>query len=169
MSQLRFESEEKVDYGYVINRQLDRIATVRSNVFKSMEGDVSKYVPYSRLLDYISALESLHALLIPELKDNVRTMLSLAKSLAFSYYKCAEEKEGSYKYSKEKEGSDSCKEFEDALMKVIEKYGLQSRKNLSIYAVFELCDKALEIMIKNLNDAGLLMRGKTIKLGAVKG
>jgi len=24
-------------------------------------------------------------------------------------------------------------------------------------------------MIRNLNDAGLLMRGKTIKLGAVKG
>jgi len=139
----------------VINRQLDRVAEARSSVFKATKWDVSSSVSYSRLLDYLSALEALHALLLPELKDDVREILSSVKYLAYKYSKCREEKDCERLVAEE-------------IGELANKYGLQY-KMLSFYVLFDLCDKALEIMMTNLNRAGLLMRGKIVKLGTARG
>lgn len=156
----RFEIGEKVDYGYVINRQLDRIAEIRSKVFKSVGGDVFNDVVYNRALDYISHLESLYALLLPELKGDVGTMLRDAKDLVIRilnfHSRCRHEEE------KEK-----CRKLWDKVEKLgnelCKKYGLRNFGGSG--TAFEICDKALESMIASLNSVGLLLRGKPVKLG----
>lgn len=163
----RFEVSEKVDYGYVINRQLDRIAEIRSKIFKSFEGDIFDNTAFNRALDYISHLESLHALLLPELKGNVGGMLRDVEALIDNIWL--------YEVCKRKKGKEECKELHNKIRELLRnlrvKYELQNdevRTSDWFYVVFAICDKALEMMITNLNSVGLLLRGKPVKLGVVE-
>lgn len=70
----RFEAREKVDYGYVINMQLGKIADVRSKLgmMPSLEGPryLEKTDTYylARVTEYYHHVRTLWAILLPELR-----------------------------------------------------------------------------------------------------
>ncbi|MEM1766147.1 MAG: hypothetical protein QXY89_07165 [Zestosphaera sp.] len=168
MWQVRFETSEKADYGFVINRQLDRVARVRTHVPRDMKESYSEAM-FFWLFNYIMALEALYALLIPELKDEeVREMLSTAAYLNILHQRCFSEIE--YRADPRDERAaellktnPKCVKFREKIDEVMNKYKIPRVSYIS--AIFYLCDKALEVMLAKLNTSGLLMRGRVVKLG----
>lgn len=168
----RFEVSEKVDYGYVINRQLDRIARVRSAVYKDLDSDIfseKNVKPVNRLYDYLFALEALHAILLPELRGDTREILAHVKALAPRVAEFMR----NYCGWTEDSGTTSewCVQLREELRPKIEslrkRYGIRSVHPL--FALFELADLALERMLVGINDAGLLMRSRPVRVGAALG
>ncbi|MCX8186956.1 MAG: hypothetical protein N3G48_07640 [Sulfolobales archaeon] len=169
-----FEIEEKVDYGSVINMQLNRIAVARSSIF-----DVNGKETYFRNLhvgnvvhenvvlgnsaSYLSAIRGLVAILIPELRGKSIEILNDAEQLLFLTHAC-------YRAKLEKR-VDDCSvanpKLGEKINDIKKKYGYDLNTVFNEKIIVELCDMALEVLLVNINSAGLLMRGRSVKLGRV--
>jgi len=160
----KFESYEKVDYGYVINMQLNRIAEIRSKL-----GGIDEEGSYLvRVLnEYLFHVDTLFAILLPELRGDSEKYLVAAFRMGILEAKLRKIKSELEWETKSKEADkekvEELKkrrdEIEEQLKKIKEEYGVKE--------VLRLVDKALEEMLKKLNEANLLLRGKTVKVGTV--
>jgi len=165
----KFESYEKVDYGYVINMQLNRIAEIRSKLGGGVVGRYDSVGSYlvSVLNEYLFHVDTLSRILLPELRGDSEKYLVAAFRMGILEEEL-KDIENELKWETKKDEVDKEKveelkkrrdEIEEQLKKIEEDYGIKS--------VLRLVDKALEEMLKKLNEANLLLRGKTVKVGTV--
>lgn len=136
------EFSEHVDYGFVINAQLNRIAEARSKLC-GVEGcpSVASY-SVEALNVYYHHVSTLYAILLPELRGDAGMYLEAVARID---------------YLKRGKPSD---EVSKELNEIKEKLGTLN--------VLELIDKALEVMLVRLSEAGLLMRSRSVKVGVVR-
>ena len=181
------EPREKVDYTYVINMQLDRIAAIRSkkNVVRDEQPPFD--IVGTNALWYLSHVEALYAILLPELRGNALKYLKLARNLLGIYgnieslrkerekvetdlkhpYTTPEEIEEAKR--KLKEIKERIKELSKAKEEILKELPADVQENIRtvvfVYEkVFFIVDKALEEMLVKLNDAGLLLSGKKVRV-----
>lgn len=139
------EVSERADYGHVINRQLDRIVRVRSRMAHGIPIEHRALWVYSgaQLVEYFHSVYALYVVLLPELRGDAHRYLRAACDLEANLHRArAEGREAEVK----------------------EKY----RRELGASDPLALVDRALEEIIVNLNEAGLLMRGRQVKVGSVR-
>ncbi|RLE87056.1 MAG: hypothetical protein DRN04_18660 [Thermoprotei archaeon] len=176
------ETRESVDYAYVINLQLDRIANMRSRIFQEPEKVPFKSLGVWGFLMYLSHVESLYAMLLPELRGDSGKYLKIAKTL-YWYETDIDRLEKKlkdleqYSWTKREEKEAVKAEIERLRKEKIRilnelpedvRENVRTIKYLWIHFVYVI-DKALEEMLKKLNEAGLLLHGKSVKIGVVRG
>ena len=174
---LRFEYTQRINYADIINRQLDRIAQIRTYVLKYMSQDVpSPLTPYLALArEYISAIETLYVVLLPELRGESDKYIILAKKF---YSKLMEEEKIENKgipiddgnpldEETQKRHYELQEEIAEILSFLPEKFlkFTQGYKDFPGLFVFYFLDAALEEMLVRLNQAGLLIQGRTVSVG----
>ena len=150
----RFEARQDIDYVYVIHAQLDRIMQLRNEVV-APTGYGHAAIP---AIYYINAVESLYALLLPELRQGAKEYIDLASKVAWLERRIREASEREKK-----------KELEEELRNILpedirEKMDFRRAWVVGQIAAW-IADKALEIMLRNLRKAGLLIRGREVGLG----
>ena len=152
-----FESRESIDYVYVIHRQLDRIATIRTqiNIITPERNEAD------RLKEYIAAVEALYTVLLPELRGNAGEYIRRAYRIYFLLQKI-----------RDSSGEEKSK-LKEVMFKVLPKEVLSFLSYTGFYLNYQpavlVLDLALEEMIKRLNAAGLLIRGREVVVSAVGG
>lgn len=154
----KFEIREKVDYGYVINLRLSRIAEARSNLFIKHNSS-----PMENVRVYMDHVEALYAILLPELRDDAGKFLELANKVFFMM-----------KDLEDIDDKNKKREIWNQISKLLDEYGVRNElKNIMKGRVFLhsvvafIIDEALSRIIERLNTAGLLLRGRVIKVGKV--
>lgn len=162
------ESYDKVDYAMVLNAQLNRIMVARSVVSSK-----SQLLGYRKYLD---SVEALYFMLLPQLRGNAWPYIELANKILFTLIpalgvwnnlNCSGILEAGLEASQDKE---KCLRLKKAIDQVVNDIGrftdLPPTPFYEKLAVYSL-DRALEIMVANMDRAGLLLRGKTVLVGAV--
>lgn len=183
-----FETYEKVDYGSVINTQLSRIARARSLLLEHKGNTLGLSTGLYNTLTYLNHVEALHTILLPSLRGDSGKYLDIARRLAYLIKKMKEideipgkcfDEDASLEgeeLSENEEINESCKkyieEFEEHLDKLLSELpeDLRNKVRSSSFeheGVAFIIDKALEEMITKLDNAGLLMKGKPVKVGKV--
>ena len=169
------EFREKVDYTYVINIQLDRIGEMRSKIFQVQNPLDDQPLKWS-FLTYLSHVEALYTILLPELRGNARKYLKIARKLFIietKGYNLSRELEELKKYYKSKERIDEVekqlnelKEEWEKTLKELSKDGVEAETTGFLWArLAYVVDKAVEEMLRKLNEAGLLLGGKKVMVG----
>lgn len=131
---------ERADYGSVLNAQLDRVAALRSQTARS-----SAYATYRQQgLLYSFAVETLYMLLLPELREGLEEPLMLMKKLRVA---------------------DSEEEIEALVEQLPEPYKSLAEASPQGFEFVYASDYLLEQILERLNKAGLLLRGRTVKVG----
>jgi hypothetical protein len=131
---------ERADYGSVLNAQLDRVAAQRSEI-----GQISPFET-SRLrgIAYSFAVEALYMLLLPELREGLEEPLMLMKKMRVS---------------------EDAEEIDELVERLPEPYrGLAKASPRGIEFVYA-SDYLLSLILERLNKAGLLLRGRAVKVG----
>jgi len=198
---LRYEYTQKIDYADIINRQLDRIAQIRTNVHKYLGKDAFTDPYFLLAREYISAVETLYVILLPELRGESTRYILLAKkclsilqkidkilgplpgSVRENIFKLMEEY---YEKGRPPEYFDEIeKKYGEEVCDLIEEYIRAEEKRYKILDylpekykelvsgyedypglfVFYFLDAALEEMLDRLNQAGLLIQGRTVSIG----
>jgi len=135
------EYSEQADYGSVLNAQLDRVAYLRSKA-----GQPAMFSSYrGQALPYSFAVETLYMLLLPELREGLEEILLLMKKL-----RVAREAE----------------EIEELVEKLPEPYRSLALESPPSFAFVYATDYLLTCILERLNKAGLLLRGRAVKVGA---
>jgi len=152
---LQFEYTQMINYADIINRQLDRIAHIRTYVHKYIGSDIySPHDPYLLLArEYISAIETLYIILLPELRGEADKYILLAKKF---YFKIS----GKRNDINDEEVAEIMSHLPEKYLKFIQGHG-----DFPGLFVFYFLDAALEEMLVNLNQAGLLIQGRTVSVG----
>jgi len=191
-----FEVYEKVDYGNVINTQLSRIARARSLLLEHKGNTLGLSTGLYNTLTYLNHVEALYTILLPSLRGDSGKYLDTARRLAYIIKKVKEidipgtcvDKDTdlwillNYDLSdwgeepSENEEDESCEKYLEEIKEYMNKLlselpeDLRNKVKSSSFeheGVVFIIDKALEEMITKLDSAGLLMRGKPIKVGKV--
>jgi len=160
-----YELYEKVDYGSVINLHLSRVMYVRGKLFTDMGGSLLKDRTLHNVEVYIDHVEALYTVLLPPLRGESRKYLDIANSY-LRYYMMLE----GAKENKEEGGNED--KLKEEMKRLVDELPEDVRDRISncwfLYKRIALIvDKALEEMITKLNEAGLLLRGKVVKVGRV--
>lgn len=177
------ETRESVDYAYVINLQLDRIANMRSRIFQAAPENIPfRSSQMWNFLMYLSHVESLYAMLLPELRGDSGKYLETAKKLYWyetNINRLEEKLKDLEEYHrKEREEIESVKAEIERLkkerIKIMADLPMEVKKSVAAIGYYwvryvYVVDKALEEMLKKLNEAGLLLHGKSVKIGVVRG
>lgn len=157
-----FETTETIDYSIVVNRQLDRIASIRSGISKYLERkyDFDMEVQEVAFWDYLLSVETLHKILLPYLRGNSLKYIILAKELHKVIRRLA------------RCSDRNCEELKKKRNEILKKLPKETFDNIVSSLLYydqlsQIIDLALEEMLKQLNEAGLLMRGRTVSVGAV--
>jgi hypothetical protein len=131
---------EQADYGSVLNAQLDRVAALRSQAARS-----TLYGTYRQQgLLYSFAVETLYMLLLPELREGLEEPLMLMKKMRTA---------------------DSEEEIEALVEQLPEPYKSLAEASPQGFEFVYAADYLLERILERLNRAGLLLRGRTVKVG----
>jgi hypothetical protein len=132
---------EQADYGSVLNAQLDRVAYLRSKV-----GQPAMFSSYrEQALPYSFAVEALYMLLLPELREGLEEILLLVKKLRVAR---------------------GAEEIEELIEQLPEPYRSLAEASPPSFAFVYASDYLLERILERLNKAGLLLRGRAVKVGA---
>jgi len=180
------EPKERVDYAYVINMQLNRIASIRSKMMQEQPESAFHDILKRNALWYLAHVEGLYAILLPELRGNARKYINIARKLVRIIDRIDALK-------KEKEDLERSQNdpflrkpesvYRAKLVKIEEKYEELKAKRKALYnelpeeirnlvensvfmyePVFYVVDAALEEMLVRLNEVGLLLSGKKVKV-----
>lgn len=137
---------EKVDYGAVINFHLNRVAEARSNlpVVKNLITPAGHSL--SQLNRYFYAVDTLRAILLPNLRGG-----------AERYLRAAREALNIIDLLEDSPNPEEEERLRGALEELKRKFGTSDP--------LKLIDKALEEMLTKLNEAGLLLRDRWVAVG----
>ena len=153
------EPRDRIDYGYVINFQLDRIAKARSELYQKTSGTVFQDVIKSNALKYLAHVEALYSILLPEIRGEAEKYLAAAREL----YTIRSRLERDEFRGRRRELTEKIKEV---YVRLPEDVARRLEKKIFLYEdVVLLADKALEILLTRLNEAGLLLSGRRIMIG----
>jgi hypothetical protein len=131
---------EQADYGSVLNAQLNRVALLRSRAAQRTMFSTYR----EQALPYSFAVETLYMLLLPELREGLEELVLLAKKL-----RTAEKVE----------------EVEELVEKLPEPYRSLASESPPGFAFVYASDYLLSLILERLNRAGLLLRGRVVKVG----
>jgi len=167
------EPRESIDYVYVIHAQLDRVAKARTQLYKN---GLSVNPFETGVTNYLFALESLHAILLPELRGNSKKYINLAWKLLYldmAIEGTRGKERNSITIPPYKSQSDKLTKLKEERERIIPKDVKEQLYEMCYYMAYRaaalVADKALEEMLRKLNEAGLLIRGKAIKVGIPHG
>lgn len=161
------EAYDKVDYAMVLNAQLNRVAAARSRISTK-----TQLLGYRKYLD---SVEALYFMLLPKLRGDSWPYIELANKILFvlipalgvyNNLNCSALESG-FENDLDR---DKCLRLKESINSVLNDLTqFPDLPKTSFYeklAVYSL-DKALEIILENMDRAGLLMHGKTVLFGAV--
>ena len=151
---------EKVDYGYVINRLLLRIAEVKGDLLKPRPDVVVGDSSLRNVADYLYHVEALHTILIPELRGASTKYLDVASrllTLLNDLQECKDDK-------------DRVRELERKASELLEELPKDLAEKVASQRYYHkmvslIIDKALEEMLQRLYESGLLIKGKHYRVG----
>ncbi len=182
-SLVRIESRENIDYVYVVHKQLDRIAQIRTRLYESV-GTEERYplldaLMLGRVQHYLAAVETLYSVLHPSLRGGAQEWLSKARRAIRiceqlqSLLMMKRKPEGGLRQDRTGKVTADAQKLEEEIRKLREEllsllppeHREEARGSLIHEIPLRLIDAALEEILRRLDAAGLLMRAEKIRVG----